>query len=155
MGGGYTPGRVHALTLARGQAVPLDASLPLALRVTQHYRIIEASGARGPWKAQTVAYWYAVEDRVESEVLSYHWHPAGRSAVTTPHLHLGPASEVGLEPLRGSHLPSGRVALEDVIRLAIMEFGVRERRDDWSDVLDATQAAYEAWRTWPSPRASE
>ena len=39
------------------------------------------------------------------------------------------------------HLPTGQVAIEDVIRLAIVEFGVRPRRADWAAVLARTVQA--------------
>jgi len=142
VGGGYTPGDVHALSLAQGEPVQLNRDPPLALRAIQHYRIVEAADARGPWKAQTVAYWYAIETLDEREVLAYHWHPNSRSATTAPHLHLGPAAQVGFERLSDSHLPTGRIALEDVLRLAIRDLGVRARRNDWEETLDLAQDAY-------------
>jgi hypothetical protein len=33
--------------------------------------------------------------------------------------------------------------------MAIADLGIQPIRDDWEDVLQATQAAYEQWRTWP------
>jgi hypothetical protein len=39
--------------------------------------------------------------------------------------------------------------------MAITEFDAKPRRTDWQEVLDRTQAGYEAWRTWPSPRAPD
>jgi hypothetical protein len=82
-------------------------------------------------------------------VFSYQWHPGGRSPVTWPHLHLGAGAEVGRTELASAHLPTGRVSIEEVLRLAITELGVEPLRDDWREVLERTQAAYETWRTWP------
>ena len=47
------------------------------------------------------------------------------------------------------HFPTGRVSLEDVLHLAIKEFGAKPARADWEEVLEETQATYEALRTWP------
>jgi hypothetical protein len=48
---------------------------------------------------------------------------------------------MGSEALARAHVPSGAVLLEDVLRLAIEDLGVRPARADWSDVLDATRAS--------------
>lgn len=88
-------------------------------------------------------------DRDEVEILSYHWHPSGRSAVTWPHLHLGQAGIGHHATLLAAHMPTGRVALEEVIRLAIVDLGVEPRRRDWPDVIRESQEAFEEWRTWP------
>jgi hypothetical protein len=56
----------------------------------------------------------------EERLFAYHWHPTGASPVTWPHLHvLDPASA-----LRKVHLPTGRISLEEVLRLAVVEFAV-------------------------------
>ena len=46
------------------------------------------------------------------------------------------------------HIPTGRTALEDMLRLMIRDFGVEPQRSDWSAVLDETLARYATWRTW-------
>lgn len=149
---GYWPAEApHAVTLRSGQPVALRGDVGLHLRVTQHYRIIEDPelGERGPFKCSTTAYWYSLENEQESEILAYQWHPDGSSAITWPHLHIGEAGHVGWPHLREAHLPTGRVALEEVLRLAIHEFAVEPLRNDWEEVLARTKGAYEAWRTWP------
>jgi hypothetical protein len=154
IGGGYHQAEVpHALMLAGGEPVPLGGASQLRLTVLQQYRIVEDSGPRGPWKVQTVAYTYAFDDVDANELVGFHWHPRGPSPVTWPHLHVGPAAQVGAYIAPSTHIPTGRVSLEEVIRLAITELGVDTERDDWADVLDETQTAYETWRTWPSPRS--
>jgi hypothetical protein len=85
---------------------------------------------------------YALEDAGGAEILSYHWHPEGRSAVREPHLHLGPSAKVGLTILANAHLPTGRLALVNILRLAISEFGVVPRRDDWADVFAGAEYGY-------------
>ena len=87
------------------------ASASLAIRMVQQYRVVRASGARGPFKVQTMAYSYAIEDASddsEREILAYHWHPDGPGdAIRTPHLHVAGAHE-------RLHLPTGRVSVEQV-----------------------------------------
>jgi hypothetical protein len=96
-----------------------------------------------------VAYDYTLLS-VESgqEVLAYHWHPTGRSDITYPHLHL--YGGVGaLQPnIRKAHLPTGRIAVEDVLRLAITHLQVIPLREDWDDIITTTQNAFQIWRTW-------
>lgn len=149
--GGYHPAsEPHAATLAGGLPVPLASSGGLLLAVTIHYRIVEAEGPRGPWKVVAAAYSYRLLATDEKESLAYHWHPAGRSSTTWPHLHLGPAGG-GTGALLKAHLPTGRVALEEVLRLAVDHFGVTPSRRDWENVLAGTQESFEQWRTWPQP----
>lgn len=153
-GGYYVADRPHALTLGDGDPVALSGEHHLALSVAQNYRLVEFEGPRGPWKVQTTAYFYELR-RGDRELLVYHWHPRGASPYIKPHLHIGPGAEVGFAPLQGAHVPTGRIALEEVLRLAITEFGARPRREDWDEVLERTQAGYEAWRTWPTPRSPD
>jgi hypothetical protein len=62
---------------------------------------------------------------------------------------LGPSCGRLLDEVKECHLPTGRIAFEQFIRLIILEFGVTPRRGDWETVLDDAQAAFEAYRTWP------
>jgi len=153
-GGYYVADRPHAVILGDGDPVALAGEHDLALAVAQNYRLVEFEGARGPWKVQTTAYFYELR-RGDRELLVYHWHPHGASAYTRPHLHVGPGAELGFVPLQGAHVPTARIALEEVLRLAITELGARPRRDDWDEVLERSQAGYEAWRTWPTPRSRD
>lgn len=146
--GGYTLGPVHAAQLA-GSPVKLQGITPLALSVIQHYRIVEDESPRGPWKVSIAGYLYTLEEPGGHEIITYHWHPF--SGVPFPHLHLQEGAKVGFAPLRAAHIPTHRVAVEDVLRLAIAELGVRPQRDDWEEVLNTTQGLFEMWRTWPSP----
>lgn len=74
-------------------------------------------------------------DRV---LLAYHWHPQGRSPITTPHLHLGSGSGA-IDLLTGAHLPTGTVTLVDIVRMAVGELGVRPLRGDWAAILDRAE----------------
>jgi hypothetical protein len=138
--GGYQPrDESHAVTL--GRPTRLRGERVLHLNVTQQYRIVEAEGERGPWKVTTTSYSYEILNEDQSEFLIYHWHPEGLSPESRPHLHIGGAH-------RKTHVPTGRVAIEDVLRMCIRDLGVDETRDDWAAVLDEAQAAFATWRTW-------
>jgi hypothetical protein len=111
------------------------------------YGVTEVKGERGPWKVSTVAYYYALHDKQQSEILSYHWHP--KTEHQDPHLHLQSGSKV-MDSLRGIHLPTGRVTLEEVLRLLIEELRVKPLRMDWRKVLKSTQLQHERFRSWPA-----
>jgi hypothetical protein len=155
VGGGYhaspvdNPQQRHVLTLSNSPAV-LGQDRRFALALIQHYRVVEGEGARGPWKVSTVAYYYTLRlASTSQEVLGYHWHPQGRSAVTYPHLHLHEGTGAVKHNLLKAHLPTGRIAVEDILRLAITHFEVIPLREDWETLLETTQDAFQQWRTWP------
>jgi hypothetical protein len=150
-GGGYYPRTSpHVVTLGDGGPVRLSADSHLSLSVTHHYRVVEDSEPhRGPWKVSSSGYLYSLEDGDGREIISYHWHPTERSRITSPHLHLGAGAKVGYSHLVTAHLPTGRIALEQILRLAITELDVQPLRADWEQILNSTQQAYEEWRTWP------
>jgi hypothetical protein len=150
VGGGYHPRPdPHALLLNRDTPVRLQTTPPLWLSIAQHYRIIQVEDASAePWKVETAAYRYELLEADEREILIFHWHPEGQGLITFPHLHLQHASRVQHPVLQMAHIPTGRVAVEDVIRLTIREFGARPLRDDWDAVLTRTQAAYDRARRW-------
>ena len=89
---------------------------------------------------EIVGYRHAlIARRTEQELLAFHWHPhvAGNAF---PHVHL--ESGLGLQrDFVGIHVPTGPLNLEDVIRFAIEELGIRPRIRNWAAVLDQTRAA--------------
>ncbi len=142
--GGYDLGREHTATT--GKPFKLRG-VPLYMSITQQYRIVKATGESGPYRVHTTAYNYAMEDPGAQEIIAFHWHP-NVANVPRPHIHLKAGAKVQRPQLQKAHIPSGRVAVEDVIRLAITEFGARPLRKQWADLLESTQAAFEHWRTW-------
>jgi len=145
--GGYHPSSApHALTIGRGSPVSLIGAA-LRLSVLHNYRVVE-DPTRGPWKVQTTAYYYSLDNDEGTEIIAYHWHPQEQFRLATPHLHLSAGAEVGRDALASAHLPTGRVALEEVLRLAIVDLGAKPNREDWAAVLESTQSAYVQWRTW-------
>lgn len=147
--GGYHPSpEPHTLTLARGEPVGLRGDARLSLTIAHQYRVREDEGPRGPWRVSTAAYRYTLSDAEGREILAYHWHPWPGMRVTWPHLHLEAGAQVGRQDLARAHLPTGRVAIEDVLALAIAELGVRPLRADWREVLDESLEGFRLWRTW-------
>ena len=105
----------------------------------------------GPWKCSTTRYQYALDDADDHEIVAYHWHPAGESDVTRPHVHLGIGAKIKHLGLLRAHLPTNRIAAEDFLLLAIRDLGVEPLRDDWREVLEETRDRFEQWQTWPIP----
>jgi hypothetical protein len=120
----------------------------LSVVVSQHYRLIERPAPVEPWKVSTVAYFYALREAGGHEIFSYQWHPLITASVTFPHLHIGYGAYVGRDEFHKAHLPTGRVALEDFVRLLIEEFHVPPVRDDWPEVLQQSLTEFEADREW-------
>jgi hypothetical protein len=136
------PGSDHDLLAFEtpGEAVQLRSRLGLGLRVRLRARVGPVEDDPGRWQVQIVAYQYALLDREAREYLAYHWHPEGSSHVTEPHLHLGPAAEVGVPVLAAAHLPTGPVSLTALVRLAIHGLDARSLRTDWPVILDQAAA---------------
>jgi hypothetical protein len=85
------------------------------------YRIVEARGARGPWRVRTALWDYSILDDDGKDLLSFHWHPG--SKVQTPHVHLGTAAlKRGLALSKKAHIPTGRVSLEEVLPVIVERF---------------------------------
>ena len=172
--GGYqastATGRPHSLTPAE-RPINLSGASRIALSVDHHYRIVRADD-QARFRVTTAAYYYALRDiadpgAVAREILAYHWHPDVRlddgTPIAYPHLHvnrgavrLDIADGVRIEPNRNllrpdlalAHLPTRRIALEDVIRLAIEQFAVAPLRADWDATLRASREAFRHARTW-------
>lgn len=135
---GYSPGQEHALTPNLGEPVRLRGRIGLDLLFRIWYRVVSAERERGPWRIETLAYSHRLETTDAREIVAYHWHPGRSSEITYPHLHIGAGIGVDLGILDKTHIPTGRVALEDLLRFAIVEVGVEPRRSNWEEIL--------AWR---------
>lgn len=121
----------HRLLLARGDAARLHTDSRLTLLVTEQYEVRQSTA---DWYVEIVGYLYAIgyEGR---ELVSYHWHPSGKSPITQPHMHVAANVEVGDRWFGKVHLPTGMVGLEQVVALAIVELGVEPLRDDWERLI--------------------
>lgn len=79
------------------------------------------------------SYAYEIQHAAGSMILAYHWHPAGVSPITFPHLHLGGVL-AGID-LSKAHLPTGHVSLQGILRFAVADLGVAPLRADWQAIL--------------------
>lgn len=76
-------------------------------------------------------------------VLEFHYHPEQR--VDHCHVHVGGVLP-GLD-LNKIHVPTGRIAIEDVIVLLVQDFGVKAKRG-WQKALTAERHWFETNQTW-------
>lgn len=118
----------------------------LYITVKMQYRVSQAQGERGPWKVSTAAYFYALHEEKQREILAFHWHPETEGQ-KEPHLHLYDASNI-VSMLSKVHLPTGRITLEQFLRFLIVELNVKPLRNDWERVLDGTERKHLQYRTW-------
>jgi hypothetical protein len=116
--------------------------------VGQWFYIVE-DPVNGPWRVTTAGYKYTIETEDAEEILGYHWHPDSPSPFKYPHLHLGKGAQIGRRELEGAklHLPTGRVSMEDFIRLVVEVFNARAR-EDWRDVLSRTARRFWDFASW-------
>jgi hypothetical protein len=124
------------------------------LFAAQRFVVIPDLNNPGEYKTRTREYVYKFSDDA-GEVLEWHWHPSRGRRETHMHCRFRRATKPwGLTP-GALHLPTSRVAFEDIVRFAIGDLGIQPRRDDWEVIIGEALMAFEAWRTWsgaaPSP----
>ena len=134
--GGYHPAsRPHSLLLNNGQPATLGGESRLGLQLQQSY-LIDAPAVRGDlWTVRVIGYAYTLLDADRREVLSYHWHPMGKSPLVTPHLHLEQGALVGRPEVRDAHLPTGAIPVGTFLRFPIQDLQVTPERHDWESIL--------------------
>jgi hypothetical protein len=140
---------VQAATLGKGAVVELPGEARIGLVIAFQFRVVETDDEdRGPWKVKTEAYEHYLRTAEGKDIIAFHWQPGGNGP-DWPHLHVGTIAlaKDGLLD-RKAHVPTGRVAVEQVLRFAIAELGV-ESDDDWEQVFAVTQGRFETYRTWP------
>jgi hypothetical protein len=144
---GSDPTAKHGLALDGGKPVPItaaDGETAFAVTVLQNYRLVETPDEeRGPWRVTTTQYAYTFLDAQGSEVFSYHWHPG--IGPRYPHMHI---KSTPVKALAKAHFPTGRVSLEEFVRVLLQDLKMRPRRANWKHILQETQAAFVRWRTW-------
>lgn len=123
----------HPLVMAGGDPVALRGERQLTLSVGEECRVVE--GGDGGWVVRTTSYFYAIGQQRAGELFAYHWHPRGRGTVVHPHVHVNADARGDFGWVGKIHLPTGPVALRQVILLAIEELGVMPLRDDWRAVV--------------------
>lgn len=108
----------------------------VSLSIQHFVRVKEHLDALTGWQVNATGYFYALEEPEGTEIITYHWHPGERSPMTFPHLHLEAGARVSRDDLQKAHIPTGLIELEDVLWLAIREFWVKPRREDWAMILN-------------------
>ncbi|MFG3556520.1 hypothetical protein ACGGAQ_19265 [Micromonospora sp. NPDC047557] len=139
-GGRNATGEIKAVTLAGGPILITDHGLQLDIGL--QYDVIRTEDPDlGPYKVRTRAYDYALRDADDRTLVSYHWHPLGRSTYEAPHFHIPPTWP-------RIHFPCERTSLESIIRLCIQEIGAEAARDDWNEVLSLNEGKFKLYRSW-------
>jgi hypothetical protein len=124
---------------------------PYDLFFVQRYMVIENPALRGEYKVKTLAYEYNVERRKDrQEIICWHWEGEhGRNSV--PHIHVG-MTKGHVSPITNkTHIPSGRVSVEDVVAFLIDELGVKptkHRQTSWRDSLAKLRQLFYRFKTW-------
>jgi hypothetical protein len=94
------------------------------------------------WTVTTTAYYYAfaLSEDGRQELLAHHWHPDDEGAFVAPHLHVG-AAGLGTDAVFSSkwHVPTGQMAVDEVLRFAITHLGARPLKRNWATILDRLQ----------------
>ena len=121
----------HRLSLADSDPVRLRGEQQLTLDVAEHYRVRNTDDG---WWVQVVAYSYIL-GQDGHELIVYHWHPSGRSSITSPHLHVRTDIQIGERWLGKVHLPTGPIRLEDIVALAVGDLGAQPLREDWEKLI--------------------
>lgn len=151
-----TQGRNLSL-LTNPRRIPLRRSdgLPtLVLESSQLFTIVPDPRYPGEYKASTLQYIYELaletpELDEAPEVLSWHWHPLVTQDRPTPHMHVWGTQAGLVASLSKLHVPSGRVAFEEVVRFLFTDLDVTPARpDDWDEKLTDSYDRFVAHRTW-------
>lgn len=132
--------------------VPIGRRPHLLLSLRHIYRFLHVpqDAEHGPWEVTSLAYSHELLDMGERRVIAYHWHPDTPPAFA--HLHVGRRFAHSDLPddvrahaaaLVRAHLPTERISLQSVIRLAIRELGVEPIGPDWEGILNETEQAFE------------
>ena len=90
--GGYRTGIQYSWVLNGADGMDLGPAGRFI--ASMEFEVIEADPARNeygyPLRVTARSYHYKLRDRDGTDRWRMHWHPGGRSRVTSPHLHLPP-----------------------------------------------------------------
>jgi len=145
-GGHKDLGREHAISCG---ARPLDLGRSrgrLQLNIALRYEIVARPEYPRTERFKVSTRWYQhhVLTADGREVALFHWHPVTGHG---PHIHVGALESGGLLTPR-SHVPSGRVPIEAVLRFLLTELKVKPAREDWRDVLDECEFDFRRFASW-------
>ena len=124
------------------EAVPLGAPTNrIFFRATQRFKYDEHPDyGKDERKVVTAEYIYTLAEDAElqREIMSWQWHPGWPD----PHLH----TRVN----RKLHIPTGRVAFEQVLSFTLTDLGIEpaKPRDEAMAILDESLRRFRAFRSW-------
>lgn len=95
------------------------------------------------WKVATDGYIYEVAESSGPPLFGWHYHPDSR-----PDCHFHVYSSVGPLNLHHAHLPTARVAFEEVLIFLLQDLEMAARRDDWPERLASNLGRHVRHRTW-------
>jgi hypothetical protein len=90
-------------------------------------------------RLQVRGYWYELRDNAGTELLLFHWHPAGRSAAQRPHLHVKLGGEVP-DWMQKAHVPTGYLQPPDLFDFLVQDLGARPRGAGWQNAVDRSRS---------------
>jgi hypothetical protein len=144
-GGRSEPSKDHSWTLNRdGTGFAVKG---WHFSANMQYRIIREDRQPDQWRISTLAYRYKLAVVPGNDVFRLHWHPAGSSSVTYPHLHANLSPQERLGGSLAAHLETDRMTLERALRWAF-ELGMPAARTDWDEVLHRTEGLHLEHRSW-------
>jgi hypothetical protein len=138
------------VALTTPEVVPLKTSTGnrIYLRSTLLFHCDDHPEYRKEQKVVTEEYAHTLsaDELLKDEICSWHWQPGSRP---DPHLHVGSLGATGAPPKR-HHLPTGRVAFEQVLKYAIDECGIQTALDRSEALaqIDESLRRFFAFRTW-------
>lgn len=149
---GKQPGDVEALALSEDPLRLNSARVGLVQFVLGHqFRLVQES--RKSWHVSTSAYRYHLLDDTGRELIGWHWHP---DSLGDPRLRGRPHLHVPTETIdRRVHVPTGRVSVESILRLLLIDLAVPPRTAhvaDFAEVLDECEGPFIQHRRWHAYR---
>jgi hypothetical protein len=140
-------GAIMAFTFSQNPA-RLSRS-PYTLFLIQRFEIIPDPKADGEWKVRTLSYEYNIERRKDKqEVICFHWEGT-ESQNPLPHIHIGFAAQDKSLPFSPkTHIPSGRVPIEDLVHFLIHEMGVHPRKTDHRSIIKKFRDLWQKFKSW-------
>lgn len=118
----------------------------MLLLATQDFKFERRDGRE--WRCPTLAYTYTLYEGSRRELIAWHWR---LSSSHGPHAHVrADVPDLG-GSIRKLHLPTGRVAFENIVEFLIRDLGVEPAQGDWEQrILDA-ESYFRRYRSWPGP----
>jgi hypothetical protein len=127
-----------------------EGELPnLTLEGSQLFEIVPDERFDGEYRTHTLAYVYTLRyEADDEELISWHWHPITTPDRPYPHLHVAvDAPDLGTT-LSKTHMPTGRVSFESVVRFCLSDLAVEAKDDDWANTIGDTEARFRKFSSW-------